>query len=339
MKNTPLTICDVTIQPGEKVTLAFPTPEFYTCAPMHISMHVIHGKTKGPVLLIAAAMHGDEVNGIEIIQRLLRLKSLENLSGTLIAIPVVNVYGLIARSRNLPDGRDLEGSFPGSEKGAYASRLAYFFNKNVLQLADYCIDLHTAEIHINKLPQVFTDLENEKANQLAKAFNAPVINDTKDPRALLFLMKNSEKSIPTLLYEAGEALHIDEDAIKIGIKGIINVMKELKMLKHRLKVKPKILATIKKSSWIYSPGSGICNFKKKLGSYVYEGDLIAKIVDPFGTKQTFEIKASFSGIIIGMQDLPLIIEGEPIVQVALYSKPKDISKELTSWQETDEPEK
>jgi len=337
MKSSPLQICDASIQPGEKVSLAFPTPEIYTCIPMHIPIHVIHGRKKGPVLIVCAAIHGDQTNGVEIIRRLLDLKLLNKIHGTLIAVPVVNVYGLMARSRNLADGRDLEGSFPGSETGSFASRLAYFFNKKILQMADYCIDIHTAQLHIEKLPQIHTDLENEEAKKLAKIFNAPVICDSKDPRSLLFLMqKESEKKIPTLLYEAGEALRLNESVIKIGIRGIINVMKELKMLKTPPKIKFDHIATIKKYDWVFSSGSGICNFYKKLGSHVKQNDLIAKVFDPFGTRQTFEMRAPFQGIIVALKNLPLISEGEPIVNIAQHFGAENITDQITSWQNESE---
>ncbi|MCF7806462.1 MAG: succinylglutamate desuccinylase/aspartoacylase family protein, partial [Simkaniaceae bacterium] len=142
-KNSRLSICDTVIQPGERVTLALPTPEIYTCAPSYIPIHVIHGKRKGPCLLVCAALHGDEINGVAIIQKLLEIDLLNKISGTLIAIPVMNIFGLITQSRHLLDRRDLAGSFPGSETGSFASRLAYLLTTEVLSKVTHCIDIHT----------------------------------------------------------------------------------------------------------------------------------------------------------------------------------------------------
>ena len=139
MKNTEFIIGNISIQPGEKISLALPTPEIYTCAPMHIPVHVINGKKKGPTLLVCAAIHGDEANGIMIVKRLLELKHLSALKGTLIVIPVANIFGLITQTRYLPDGRDLEKSFPGMPEGSYAARLAYQLNQEILQKSNFKI--------------------------------------------------------------------------------------------------------------------------------------------------------------------------------------------------------
>jgi uncharacterized protein len=327
MKNTPLQIGELKIQPGERITLALPTPILYTCAPMHIPIHVIHGKQKGPCLLICAAIHGDEANGIATIQKLLDLRLFKHLKGTLIAVPVVNIYGLISQSRALPDGRDLEKAFPGLLEGSYASRLAYLFNKEILQKADYCIDLHSSEPYTEKLPQVFTNLNIDAGKELATAFNPPVILNTTDTKGLLFLMNEKhENSIPTLLYEAGEALRLNSLAIRVGLKGILNIMRYLDMIPKKKKTSPESQSLfIDEQQWLYSPCSGLCQMFKKNGSYVKKEELIAHVSDPFGSKQTSKITSPFDGIIISQKNLPLINEGEPIIQIAKYLKKVEMS--------------
>lgn len=314
-KNSSLQISNIVINPGERINIALPTPEVYTCTPMHIPIHVIHGKFQGPCLLICAAFHGDEINGIEIIQRLLKLNIFKSFYGTLIAIPVVNVYGLMSRSRNLLDQRDLAGSFPGSKTGTFASRLAYSLNKGILNLATHFIDIHSGEPHYTKFPQIQTSFEHKEALEMAKIFQPSVIVQINAQKGLAFKMLNDNK--PVLVYDAGEALRIDEYAIKIGINGIIRVMKYLGMLKTPMKHRKSIIPlNVKSTIWIRSPGSGLYKLQKKLGSYVQKNELLASIKDPFGTRQKHNVISPANGIIIGNNTFPLINEGDPILEIA-----------------------
>jgi len=329
MKNSPLKICDATIQPGERITLALPTPEIYTCSPMHIPIHVIHGKKAGPTLLICAAIHGDEVNGVSIIHRLLNLSLLKSVYGTIIAVPVVNVYGLIARSRSLPDRRDLDGSFPGSETGSFAARLAHLFSNEILSKATHVIDIRTGEPYYNKFPQVHTII-NEETEKMAKAFQAPVILKSSSDKGLLWLVEK-ENPIATLIYEAGQALRIQDLSIRLGIKGIVNVMRDLKMIPaSKTKKTKRESLVIKTSNWVRAPGSGICRLYKKLGSRIKEGELIAGIIDPFGTEQKYKIFAPFEGVIIAENNLSLVNEGEPLVELA---KTKEAEKVVSQMED------
>jgi hypothetical protein len=336
MKNSILNICDVSIQPGEKVTLALPTPELYTCTPMHIPIHIIHGKKKGPKVAIIAGLHGDEINGIFAIQKLLEEKFLKKLFGTLIAIPVVNTYGLIAKSRNLPDGQDLEGSFPGHISGSFASRLAYIIDSKILQNVDYVIDLHSGDPYNKHLSQIHTDLDNDDAKKLAFAFNATVIMDNKSKDSLLYLM-HQEKKIPSLLFESGEAFRIDEYSVKSAMRGIINVLKELNMLPkffRQKKAKQSIL--INDIENIYSPGSGICNVFVKLGSFVKKNDKLLEIRDPFGTKQSYNIFSKSNGIIISIKVAPLVNEGEIILKLAKHEYEPSFTSSIENNIETND---
>jgi uncharacterized protein len=326
MKNKPLQICNTTIQPGERLTLALPTPEIYTCTPMHIPIHVIHGKKAGPCLLICSALHGDEANGIAIIQRLLNFQMLKKLAGTLIAVPVLNVYGLLSHQRNLPDRRDLEGSFPGSEVGSFASRLAHLFHTEIMKKATHCIDIHTGELHYKKFPQIITNLQNKEASDLAKVFQAPVIVHSDSSLGLLWQMKQEHDGIPTLIYQTGEALRLDDMGIRIGLRGVLRMMKSLDMIPSKSKVeKAQNPTIIKKSIWVESPGSGLFHAHKKLGSYVNKDEELAVIGDPFGTTQKYTITAPCNGMIIGKNNLPLTNEGEPLLQIA--------STESEAWEE------
>jgi len=322
MKNPPLQICNATIEPGEYLTLALPIPLLYTCAPMYIPIHVMHGKKPGPCLLVCAAIYGDELNSIEIIQRLLsKANALKRLKGTLIAIPVINVYGLINRSRLLPDSRDLNQSFPGSETGSLAARLAHIFATEILSKATHCIDLHSGQINRNYFPQIHANLYKPGVEEMAKAFPVPVIIDTSGKQKAGSLYQTAQdNNIPVVVYTAGEALRFDESAIRVGLKGIINVMRELGMLRKpsRKKIKHMEPLVSRSSTWIKSPKSGINQSLKKIGDQIEEGDCLSMIIDPFGSKQEYKVLAPQSGIIIGLNDLPLVNEGEPLFQVASF---------------------
>lgn len=282
---------------------------------MHIPIHVIHGKKEGPCLLVCAALHGDEINGISIIQKLLNFVSKRKIKGTLIAVPVVNIYGLISGERYLPDRRDLEGNFPGSKTGSYAARYAHSFIGEIFSKATHCIDLHTGEQHYQKHPQVITNFKRKEALELAKAFKAPLMIHSESKYGFLWQMDES-KGIPTLSYQTGEGKRFDFGGIGIGVRGIIKVMQHLEMVQSNTKTQPHTPISIHKTSWVRSPGSGLCHLSNKLGSHVKKGDEIAAISDPFGTAQKFTISAPFNGVIIEQNNLPLTNDGEPIVKLA-----------------------
>lgn len=225
----PLTIGDTIIQAGQRATVALPMAKLYTRTDMTLTAHVIHGRKPGPRLFICSTLHGDEINGIEIVRQLLKRKDINNLHGTLIAIPVVNSFGFIQRSRYLPDHRDLNRSFPGSEKGSLGSRLAALFLKEIVAGCTHGIDLHTGSNHRFNLPQVRACLDDPETERLAHAFGAPVvINSHVRDGSLRAAM--ADMGITVLLYESGEAFRFDDLSIRTGVKGIVSVMRAIGML-------------------------------------------------------------------------------------------------------------
>ena len=182
MNNYSVTINGVTVTRGTRTTIDLPAGRLYTHTPMTIPVHVVSGKHAGPVLFISAAIHGDEINGVEIIRRLLKSSSLKRLRGTIIAVPIVNVHGLINHSRYLPDRRDLNRSFPGSDKGSLAARLAHLFMKEIVAQSTHGIDLHTGALHRTNLPQIRANLDDPETDKLARAFDVPVIISSTVPK-------------------------------------------------------------------------------------------------------------------------------------------------------------
>jgi hypothetical protein len=330
MKENVLQICGTTISKGSIKNIDIELPKLYNL-PTSIPIQVISGKKSGPVVFISAAIHGDELNGIEIIRRLKMLSIMKKLKGVLILVPVVNVYGLNTLSRYLPDRRDLNRSFPGSTKGSLAARIAKIFFDEIVVKCDYGIDLHTGAIHRSNLPQVRTNINNTAILELAKAFEAPVVLHSEIRDGSLRAEAHAQ-GVPVLLYEAGEALRFDETAIKIGVKGIVNVLKSLDMLPKSLKKHYKNPLIFKESSWIRGSESGMLRTIKALGDAVKKDEIIAFIDEPLGNK-SFEIKALFEGIIIGKSQIPLVQEGDAIFHIARFSNLEAAEERIEYFQE------
>jgi predicted deacylase len=316
MKNKPFSILDIKISPGERKSIELPAASLYTQTPINIPVHIIHGKEKGPRLFLFAAVHGDEINGVEIIHRLLTHHNLKHLKGTLIAVPVVNVYGFVSLSRYLPDRRDLNRSFPGSKTGSLAARIAHLLMEQIISKCTHGIDLHTGNIHSENLAHIRANLDVPGSKQFAKAFNVPVTLCHKQPDGSV-RQAASELNIPILTYEAGEALRFNELAIRIGLKGVFNCMYSLGML-HSLKKPTKKLIKHKiaySSTWVRSPSSGIMRCFVALGDDIEEGEKLGVIVDPF-SKNVTEIFSNMAGIVIGKNTLPLVNEGDALIHIA-----------------------
>jgi len=331
-----LLIGGMQVRPGQRLTLDLPMASLYSHAPMSLPVQVIHSKRDGPRLFVSAAIHGDEINGVEIIRRLLRLPLLNKLRGTLLAVPIVNVYGFVNRSRYLPDRRDLNRSFPGSEKGSMAARLAEMFLEEIVTRSDYGIDLHTGAIHRENLPQIRANLDDPETARIASAFHVPVLLNS-DLRDGSLREVAAEHGIPILLYEAGEALRFNERAIRAGVKGIIAVMRSIGMLPATSRVRqPSEPLVARASSWVRAGRSGILRITSPLGARVRRDEVIGVISDPFGQME-LEVKSSCSGIIIGRTNLPLVNEGEGIFHIARFESVRMAESTVEAFQADELP--
>ncbi|ANO51766.1 succinylglutamate desuccinylase/aspartoacylase family protein [Woeseia oceani] len=315
-KNSPITINGTTIEAGMSGNVSLPIADLYTSTSLSMPVHVINGRRTGPVLFVSAAVHGDELNGVEIVRRLLRRKGLSSIRGTLIAVPIVNVHGFLDQSRYLPDRRDLNRSFPGSAKGSIAARLASIFLREIVKRSDYGIDLHTGAIDRSNLPQIRADLDDPKTLQLARAFGVPVIINS-DVREGSLRGCSSEMGKPVLTYEAGEALRFDELSIRGGIRGILNVMRNIGMLTEPRKGPQREPVIARSTSWARAPASGIVVGKVELGASVRKGQPLAIISDPLGRREE-AVVARFDGIVIGRSNLPLAHEGDALFNIAAF---------------------
>ncbi|WP_372863147.1 succinylglutamate desuccinylase/aspartoacylase family protein [Spongiibacter sp.] len=333
-------IAGTEITPGSRQQIDLPVAKLYTHTELSITIKTVRGKREGPTLFVSAAIHGDEINGVEIARRLLQHRALRSLRGTLVTIPVVNVHGFLNNSRYLPDGRDLNRSFPGSPKSSLAGRVAHSFFNDIVKHCDYGIDLHTGARHRGNLPQIRADLQDERTRAMAEAFGAPVMLHAKTRDGSLRAIA-SDQDIPILLYEAGEALRFDEVAIRAGVSGIINVMRQIGMLPaSRSKRVRRTPMVTDQSFWVRATVSGVLRALVPLGAFVKKGEIIAVISDPIGDSDSdVEICASDAGIVIGRTYLPLIYEGDALFHIAKYKADiEEALKHYNAFMEAFEPE-
>jgi hypothetical protein len=331
------------IKRGEHVTVDLTVAKLYTHTPLDVPVHVVRGRSDGPRLFISAAIHGDEINGVEIIRRVLKNAALRKLRGDLIVIPVVNVYGFINHSRYLPDRRDLNRSFPGSETGSLAARLANMFMTEIVNQCTHGIDLHTAASHRNNLPQIRANLDDAETERLAKAFGVPVILNS-NLRDGSLREAAAELDMPMLLYEGGEALRFNEVAIRLGVRGILRVLRELEMLpprKNRKTGNPIISKTkqyvARASHWVRAPISGVFNIKVALGTVVQKNSTLGIISEPLGQTET-NVISPYEGIVIAVSNLPLVNEGDAVIHIARFGNVEAVADQLESLQEMAIPE-
>ncbi len=320
------------IKPATSSVLQLELPPLYTNTPLTMPVHVIRGKYDGPRLFVSAAIHGDELNGIEIVRRLIKKVSVKRLAGTLIAVPAVNIYGMLQHSRYLPDRRDLNRCFPGSLRGSLAGRLAYLFMNEIVSKCTYGIDLHTAALNRNNLPQIRADLSDEKITELANAFGVPVIVNSKLRDGSLREAARVE-NVQVLVYEAGEAMRFSESGIKAGLTGILNVMRHVNMLPPLTKNSfiKSIPYVAQSSSWMRAPVSGIFRTKTRLGKEIKKDQVIGFIEDVCDYHNQEEVIASDDGIIIGQSDIPLVYEGDPLFHVAYFKNVKKVVQSLDDF--------
>ncbi len=321
------------VKAGSRTTVSLSLPSESNLMDLAMPVHVVHGRRDGPVVFISAAIHGDEINGIEIIRRILKWPAISRLKGTLIAIPIVNVYGFLTHSRYLPDRRDLNRSFPGSQHGSLAARLAYTFREEIVKRADYGIDLHTGAAHRTNHPHIRANLDDEETERLALAFGTPVIINA-NLRDGSLRQYAADQGVPMLLYEAGEALRFNELAINAGVKGVRNVLRALGMVaKTRSSKRAKSPAVEARSSaWVRSPKSGVLMLNAGLGARVEKNEILGVIADVIDDEGT-PILSPQTGIVIGRTNLPIINEGDALIHIACFADSTKVESAIEAFHE------
>jgi hypothetical protein len=324
----PFVIAGTEVKAGTRQTVEVPVARLYTHTPLHLPVEVVHGRRDGPVLMVCGAIHGDEINGVEIIRRVLKNSALRHLRGTLVAVPIVNVFGFVQRTRYLPDRRDLNRCFPGTESGSLGGRIAYLLRTQIMENVSHIIDLHTGAIHRFNLPQIRAELTNPETIRMAEAFGAPIIINASLREGSLRAYADSQ-DIPVITFEGGEALRFDEVVISSGVKGVIRVMRALEMIPARKgPVAPRTRSeTAANSQWVRTDTDGILRPVASLGQKVRKGQKLAMVADPFGESEN-AVLSPCSGIVICVNNLPLVNEGEAIYHIARFDELNEAEKAM-----------
>ncbi|WP_248724783.1 succinylglutamate desuccinylase/aspartoacylase family protein [Seonamhaeicola sp. ML3] len=318
-----LTILNETIAPGESKEVNFDVANLHTSTPVNIPVIIERSKKEGPIVLFTAGIHGDEVNGVEIVRQLVAKGINKPKRGTIICMPVINIFGFINLSREFPDGRDLNRVFPGSPKGSLASRVAFKLIHEIIPHVDYIMDFHTGGSGRFNAPQVRIIKDDIELKQLAKIFGAPFVLYSKN---LNKSFRNTCQKLnkPLLLFEGGKSFHIDDVVTNSGVNGAKRILKHFGMLNSNFKTsKPKKdCVFIKEGRWVRAKYSGMFKPFISLNAFVEKGDLLGNITDPYG-KLNYFVKSPNSGYIINVNEAPIVYQGDALFHISTVLNDKN----------------
>jgi predicted deacylase len=308
-----LVIAGRAVSRGETQEIPLKISEFYTSNPVTIPLTVMRGVEEGPSLFLTAAIHGDELNGVEIVRSIIQELDHTKIRGTLLCLPVVNRFRFNRHSRYRPDRRDLNRHFPGDSTGSSAERIAAILFKQVVQRADYGIDFHTAAIGHTNLPHIRADLSRKEVRALARAFGTEIIVDAAGAAHSLRAAAVAS-GVPTVLYEGGETFRFQQREIRKGIVGVYNVLASLGMLPIPPRT-PRFRVIVKKTEWVRAEKGGILDLVAHAGELLYAGEPLAIIENPFG-REVSTLPAPFTGLVLGTTTRPMVNPGDAIAHIA-----------------------
>ena len=318
-KRKPFELLGNSIAPGKTARLTLEVAKLHTNTPIQIPVIVSHATKAGPTLLLLAGLHGDEINGIEAVRRIIKKGWHKPNHGTVICIPVFNIFGFLNLSREFPDKRDLNRMFPGAKNGSLASQFAYIFMKEIAPLTDVIIDFHTGSSQRNNYPQTRCNFGDKASKELCDVFAAPFTIDSA------VLAKSIRSAVTKLgkryiLFEGGKANRIDNFVVEEAIDGALRVMQHLGIRYFETESKIKRSYIIKKSKWIRASSSGVLNLRIKNGQYVDKGTILATISDPYG-KFERSVKSPYNGMIFNVNEMPLVNKGDALFNIGKHDNP------------------
>ena len=327
IQNTDLIILGEKIALGQSKTINFSFAKLYTSTKVEIPVIIERAKTPGPTVLITGGIHGDEINGVEIVRQIIAKKINKPKTGTTICIPILNIFGFLNADRTFPDGRDLNRVFPGTKTGSLASRVAYYFTKEILPFADYCLDFHTGGAQRFNAAQIRIEPNNPVLLKLSNIFNAPFTvysgNISKSYRTTC-----NKMGIPVLLFEGGKSLNSNKHIVKEGVDGVQRILAHLDMLAPEIAVPQKHTTPviINSSRWIRAQKSGLLHVKIPCNKHVEKGEFLATITDPYGTMR-FKVLAPNEGYIINVNEAPIVNQGDAIFHISTKSTTSKVATE------------
>lgn len=310
-----ITIFNETILPGKSKTINMQIGKLHTMTDLHIPIIVERSKKEGPVVLFTAGLHGDEINGTEIVRELIVKKINKPKRGTIICIPVINIFGFVNQTREFPDGRDLNRIFPGSKTGSLASQFAYYILKEIIPHIDYAIDFHAGGAQRFNAPQIRIVPNNAELKTLSNVFGAPFTLYSNNISGS-FRSSCDKMNVKMLLFEGGKSVDINNGVTKEAVEGTKRFLTHFDMLKNKHEIsKPHQTIYIETSDWVRANFSGMFHGLKQIGSYVTKGELLAKISDPFG-KVSHKLKAPHDGYLINVNDAPIVYQGDAVFHIS-----------------------
>ena len=319
MQTNKIEILGKEIPRGKRVQLSLDIAKLHTQTKIEVPIIVERAEEDGPTILITGGIHGDEINGVEIVRQIVSKGYNKPIKGMVICIPVVNIFGFLNQSREFPDGRDLNRMFPGSKNGSLASLLAFHLMKNIVPHADYCLDFHTGGSDRFNAAQIRINSGDEESLELAKVFAAPfIVKSRRFAKTYRDSAIKAGKKI--LLYEGGKSLDINETITETGVNGVLRVMQHLGMrdFSAELSENKKTVSTvvIEKSKWIRARNSGMFRSGVTLGKLYNKGDKIGSISDPFGLSEK-DVKAPNKGYIFCENHAPIVNKGDAIIHMSI----------------------
>jgi uncharacterized protein len=311
-----ITILGESIKAGESKTIDMEIARLHTTTKLKIPVIIERSKIDGPVVLFTAGIHGDELSGVEIVRQLIIQKISKPKIGTIICIPIVNMFGFVNKSREFPDGRDLNRVFPGSKKGSLASRFAHHILEEILPSVDYAVDFHAGGASRFNAPQIRIAPHHDELKALADAFDAPFTLLTKNIHGS-FRSASEKLAVKMLLFEGGKSFDIDNYVTTEGVNGVKRLLAHLDMLgeKHEVEKQKKPTIYIEKSGWLRAKCSGLFHDKNLIGCFVEKGTVLGLITDPFG-KFEQKVKAPSNGYVINANHSPIVYEGDAIYHIS-----------------------
>jgi predicted deacylase len=314
MSNNPLVLLGKNIPEGKRTVLDIEVAKLHTRTTVKVPVIIERSKVEGPVILLLAGVHGDEINGVSIIREIINQKLNVPKKGTIICIPVFNIFGYLIQTREFPDGRDLNRMFPGSLNGSLASQFAYQFTKEIAPFVDYVIDYHTGGGERDNVSQIRLESSEKETLELANIFNPPfVVHSGYIAKSLRESLKKMGKTV--LLFEGGKSKNLDNTVINHGIRGTKNVLIHLGFIDGEIALTEKT-TFISKSKWIRSNYSGMFKLLVKNGTHVKKKELLGVIQDPFGEFKK-RIYAPFDCYIFCINKTPIVNKGEALFHVSI----------------------
>lgn len=315
-----ITILGEEIPLGASREINFNIAKLHTATKIEIPIIIERSKIPGPTILFSAGIHGDEINGVDIVRQLIARRINMPKRGTIICMPILNIFGFLSSKRAFPDGRDLNRVFPGSSNGSLASRVAHRLMHEIIPEVDLIIDFHTGGASRFNAAQVRIVRNHPELDELARIFGAPFVlysnHISKSFRNACFQLGK-----PILLYEGGKSFYVDNNISKVGVEGVKRILAHYDMLHHRLKASAPKMPTvfIEESKWVRAKQSGMFKSAVSVNDKVEIDDVLGQITDPYG-KIYHEVKASIEGYVINVNEASLVYQGDALFHVTKQVK-------------------